>query len=349
MTAGAERVLTRRELNRAVLERQLLLERRRLPLPRALERIAGLQAQYAPSMYVGLWSRLAGFRRDQLTQALERRSLVQGTLMRATIHLVAARDYWPFAVGIREVRRGWWLRVHRGKPTAREVSAAAARVRRALERGARTRAELLQLKGIDTDLFNGAGIWLDLVRVPPSGTWDRRRADMYATAQEWLGPSTVTPIEGLQRLIESYLRGFGPAAPADIANWAGMPARPVAAAIDELELRHFRDEDGRLLVDLPRMPLPSPDTHAPVRYLPTWDATLLVHVRATQILPERHRARVFSTKMPQSVPTFTVDGSVAGTWRHERGRVRFEPFGRLARATRAELDDEAERLTTFHA
>ena len=97
VSLGTERVLTQRELNRALLARQLLLARRRLALPRALERIGGLQAQYAPSMYIGLWSRLEGFRRDDLTRALERRAVVQGTLMRATIHLVSAGDYWPFA------------------------------------------------------------------------------------------------------------------------------------------------------------------------------------------------------------------------------------------------------------
>ena len=104
MTAGAERVLTQRELNRALLERQFLLSRRRDALPRALERIGGIQAQYAPSMYIGLWSRLADFERDSLTRALERGSVVQATLMRSTIHLVSASDFWPFAAGTRDAR-----------------------------------------------------------------------------------------------------------------------------------------------------------------------------------------------------------------------------------------------------
>ena len=110
MPIGAERVLSQRELNRAVLARQLLLERRRDALPRALERVGGLQAQYAPSMYIGLWSRLAGFERDQLTRALERRSVVQATLMRVTIHLVSAADYWPFTIAVRAARRERWMR-----------------------------------------------------------------------------------------------------------------------------------------------------------------------------------------------------------------------------------------------
>jgi len=348
VSVGAERVLTQRELNRALLERQFLLSRRRLSLPRALERIAGLQAQYAPSMYIGLWSRLEGFERDQLTRALERRSVVQGTLMRVTIHLVSARDYWPFAIAVRDPRRELWLRAHRGKPTARQVAAAAAIARRRLGASSLGRSELIE--GMDTPTFNGVGIWLDLVRVPPAGTWEHRRADIYAMAEAWLGPAPqVSPGEALGRVIRAYLRGFGPAAPAEIANWAGTPIRPVAKAVERLELRRFRTEDGGLLVDLPRAPLPPADAVAPPRFLPTWDATMLVHCRRTQILPEEHRPKLFNTKTPQSIPSFTIDGSVAGSWRYDEGRVKLEPFERLPPVTRSELEDEANRLAAFHA
>jgi hypothetical protein len=343
---GAERVLTERELNRSVLARQLLLERRELSLPKALERTGGIQAQYAPSMYVGLWSRLEGFERDQLTRALERRTVVQGTLMRVTIHLVSKADYWPFAAGVREASREGWLRYRRGKATERDVLAAARQVRERLAAGKRTRAEL---KGdLDAMLFNGANLWLDVVRIPPSGTWERRRADMYALAEEWIGPDDATAEDGLRLLAERYLRGFGPAAAADVANWIGTGVKPVSALLDRLELRNFRDAGGRLLFDLPRQPLPAPETPAPPRLLPTWDASLLVHARAAGIVPEDVRPRIFSTKTPQSVPTFAVDGVVAGTWRYEKGRVKLSPFGRLGRAARGELEDEADRLASFH-
>jgi hypothetical protein len=205
------------------------------------------------------------------------------------------------------------------------------------------------IEGMDTATFNGVGMWLDLVRVPPSGTWERRRADIYAAAEDWLGPPDVSPEDGMELLVRRYLAGFGPATRNEIADWAGLPVGALAPALDRLRLRRFRAEDGAELLDLPRAPLPDPETPAPVRFLPTWDATLLVHARRTGILPEEHRPRVFSTKTPQSVPTFLVDGEVAGTWRHDRGRVRLEPFGRLDRATRAELDEEAERLAAFHA
>jgi hypothetical protein len=340
--------LTRRDLNRALLARQSLLERQRMPLPRALERLGGLQAQYAPSMYIGLWTRLEGFERDDLDRALDRRSVVQGTLMRTTIHLVSPRDYWPFAIGIRRSRRHG-LRGGAGRPSPKEVAAAAERLRRHIAGGPLPRSDITELLGGGSVLMNAVGLWLDLVRVPPSGTWERRRADLYAAAEDWLGPADVTEEEGIEHLIRSYLRGFGPSSRGDIADWAGLAVGDVAPALERLRLRRFRAEDGEELLDLPRAPLPPPDTPAPVRFLPVWDATLLVHARRTGILPEEHRPLVFNTKTPQSVNTFLVDGVVSGTWRYEKGRVKAEPFGRLDRSTRRELEEEAERLAAFHA
>ena len=339
------RVLTERELNRALLARQLLLERAKTPLPRALERVGGIQAQYAPSMYIGLWSRVESLERDAVTRALKRRSIVQGSMMRATIHLVSKSDYWPFVVGIREAQRKWWLRTHRGV-SARQVAANDRKLRRALRNKTLSRTELEEVLG---QRWATAGAFVDLVRAPPSGTWERRRADLYALAEDWVGPEDATEKEGAEHLVRRYLQGFGPARPAEIADWASLDVSTVKGALARLELRRFEDERGRELVDLPRLPLPEADTPAPVRFLPVWDATLLVHARRTQILPERYRARVFNVRTPHSVNTFLADGQVAGTWRYERGTVKIEPFGRLAKGVRAELDDESERLAAFHA
>jgi Winged helix DNA-binding domain len=189
---------------------------------------------------------------------------------------------------------------------------------------------------------------VDLVRVPPAGTWERRRADVYAAAEDWLGPPDVDENQGVELLVKRYLGGFGPAPVKDIANWAGLHPKTLEPALEPLRLRRFRDEDGDELLDLPRAPLPDPATPAPARFLPVWDATLLVHARRTGILPEDFRSRVFNVRTPHSVNTFLVDGEVAGTWRHEKRRVELEPFGRLDRATRRELDAEAERLAAFH-
>jgi DNA glycosylase AlkZ-like len=341
-----ERTLTERELNRALLARQLLLERARTTIPKALERIGGIQAQYAPSMYTGLWTRVEGLERDALTRALERRSVVQGTLMRATIHLVSKADYWPFAAGIRKDQREWWLRVHGRGTETRELIADARKMERAMRGTTLRRVELEEVLGKRLGL---SGLALDLVRVPPSGTWERRRADVYALAEDWVGPESATAAQGVELLVRRYLQGFGPATAKDIAGWAGLNVATIRPALDTLALRRFRDEQGKELLDLLRAPLPDPDTPAPPRFLPVWDATLLVHARRTGILPEEFRPRVFNVENAQSANTFLVDGQVAGTWRYEQGRIELEPFGRLSKAGRAALSEEAERLAAFHA
>jgi hypothetical protein len=339
------RVLTERELNRALLARQLLLERAAVALPEALELMGCLQAQYAPSMYVGLWSRVAGFRREDLTTALEDRSVVQGTLMRVTIHLVSRADYWPLALAVREPRRALWLRAIRHAMSADELAAAAATVR---ERP-RRRPEIDELVGRDRAI--GMGPWEDFVRVPPSGTWERRRADLYAAAEDWLGPppASLEVAGATEHLVRRYLQGFGPATAADVADWGGLRPTDVAAVLDRLDLRRFADEEGRTLYDLPGAPLPDPATPAPVRFLPTWDASLLVHARRKGVIAEEHRPLVFSTKTPHSVCTFLVDGKVAGSWRYEKGQVRLAPFEPLAPAVLAQVQEEADRLAAFHA
>jgi hypothetical protein len=342
--AVTERVLTQRELNRALLSRQLLLERTRLPLPRAVERMGCVQSQYAPSTYVGLWSRVAGLERNAVTRALERRTLVQGTLMRSTIHVVSRRDYWPLVIAIREERRAWSQRVQ--KPDERKLRRAAERLRRSLA-GRPRRQRDIQEAGL---WLPGIGLWTNLVRVPPCGTWERRRADLFGLAEEWVGPEPELPeLDAREQLVRRYLGAFGPAPRTDIADWAGMRVGALGEALERMDLRRFRDEQGRELLDLPRAPLPPADTPAPVRFLPTFDATLLVHARRTGLLAEQHRKRIFHVRNPQSDPTFLVDGRVAGIWRHEDGRVVLEPFGRLARDARRELETEGERLTAFHA
>ena len=333
-----ERTLTQRDLNRAVLARQLLLERSRLPIAPVLERMGGLQAQYAPSMYVGLWSRMKRFERADLDRALERRAVVQGTLMRTTIHLVSARDYWPFAMSVRRARREWWLRLQKGAVDEATMRRQATRLRRLLAEGPRTAAEVKTLTS------GYVGLWLDLVRVPPSGTWERRRADLYAAAEDWLGASDATEREGLELLVRRYLGAFGPASLADVSSWSAVPAKRLEKVLAPMSLRRFRDEDGRELVDLPRAPLPDPDTPAPVRFLPVWEAMLLVHARRTGVLSEEYRSRVFSAQNPASANTFLVDGLVAGSWRYGDGRIELAPFRRLSRAVRDELADEAARL-----
>jgi Winged helix DNA-binding domain len=315
--------------------------------------MAGLQTQYAPSGYIGLWSRLQDFQRSSLTKALEQKRAVQASLMRVTIHIVSARDYKLFAAGIRASNRKWWSSVQRHSVAENDMKKVAKLLRKHLEAGPLRQAELIKIvtdAGFPRMAWSGAGLWLDMVRVPPSGTWERRRADLYGLAEDWLGPlDEVSESEGMDHLLTRYLGGFGPARLNDAANWAGLQVTTLKPSVDRLRLRRFRDEQGKELLDLPRAPLPDPDTPVPVRFLPTWDASLLVHARRSQILPEQYRKLVFNTKTPHSFPTFLVDGAVAGTWRYEKGRIDLRPFAALSRSVTRELNEEAERLTAFHA
>lgn len=346
-----ERVLSARALNRALLARQLLLERSRLPLVRAVEQVGGLQTQYAPSGYVALWSRLHDFGRGSLTKALEQRRVIQATLMRVTIHMVSARDFGLFAAGVRRSRKDWWLRTRRRELEGVDMDEVGRRVRSYLADGplrATRLADLLQADGFPRIAWDGAGLWVDMVRVPPSGTWERRRADLYGLAEQWVASAKATEAQGLEHLVRRYLAGFGPASANDVASWAGLSLTTARSVLERLPLRRFRTEEGGELVDLPRAPLPDPDTPAPVRFIPTWEPMLLVHARRTEVIPERYRDLVFHTKIPQSVSTFLVDGAVAGSWRHRDGRVELEPFEPLPRVARRDLEDEATRLAAFH-
>jgi hypothetical protein len=343
----ADRVLSPRALNRALLARQLLLERSTLSIEEAVEQVGALQTQYAPSGYVGLWSRLAAFERDDLTTALENRSVVQATLMRVTIHLVSRREFWLYALGVRQARRDLAIRnLPRvmGK-TEQDLVAGADRMRKALAGGPRSVKELGDL---GTGFVGNLGLWVDLVRVPPSGTWERRRADRLALAEEWVGPCDATEEEGLTHLVRAYLRAFGPASWRDIASWAGIPVTAAKSVGANLTLARYRDQDERPLIDLPDAPLPDPTTSAPVRFLPHWDANLLVHARRAGLIPEEHRPRIFSTRNPFSVGTYLVDGVVAGAWSVKDGRVELDPYEQLSTADRRAVEDERAALEAFH-
>lgn len=325
----------------------MLLQRSTASIPKVLERMGGLQAQYAPAIYVGLWSRMARLQRQEVTKALERRLIVQGTMMRTTIHAVAAGDYWPLTLATREARRHWFLRVYRGPYGEDDFAAANETVRDLLMSGPKPSAVLIDAVG--RDLWTSVGIYLDIVRVPPSGTWDRRRADLYGLAEDWIPRTTITTEAGIEWLVRRYLGGFGPAVATDIATWAGLPKDRVSPVVERMDLRRYRSEDGKELLDLKRVPLPGAEVAAPVRFLPVWDAILLVHARRKAVIAEEHRPIIFNTKTPQSLPTFMIDGSVAGTWRYEDGKVSVSPFSPIPRKWKRELEEEAQALAAFHA
>jgi hypothetical protein len=341
-----ERVLSRRDLNRTLLARQLLLERAKLSIPDAVEQTAGLQTQYAPSGYVGLWTRLAGFERNALTRALEDRSVVQATLMRVTIHIVSAREFWRYAAGVRQARRTSALRASGQATNELAMVESADRMRGALTAGPKTVKELGPLA---TGFVGSLGLWVDLVRVPPSGTWEHRRADRLGLAHDWIAQEDVSEADGLTHLVRAYLRGFGPASWRDIASWAGISVTDAKRGGASLDLARYRDEEGRELVDLAGATLAETDVPAPVRFLPHWDANLLVHARRTGLLPEAYRPRVFSIRNPFSVGVYLVDGVVAGAWSVRERRVELDPFEPLNARDRRAVEAEREALEALHA
>ena len=342
------RVLSLRELNRTTLLRQLLLERRRLGVVRAIERLAGLQAQWAPSPYLALWSRLDGFRREELERALRANRVVKATLMRATLHLVSARDYAFFAPAVRDAQAAARTRgVEAPPPDAVERALALARERPV------TRRELLALLGYDPPPAPAADPvtyrklqWLlvlgQLEQAPEAAMWAPARVTTFRRLDLDVAP----PAEGRTHLVRRYLAAYGPASRADLAQWSGVPQRELAHALETLRLRTFRDENGRELLDLPRAPLAAADVPAPVRFLPRWDEVLLAYDRRARILSDEYRRRVIAKNGDVS-ETFLVDGFVAGMWRLERGRVVLEPFEPLPLRTRREVEDEARRLEAF--
>ena len=293
---------------------------------------------------------MAKLERREVTSALEKRTIVQATILRFTIHVVSAADYWPFTVATRDARRQWFLRAYRGPYTEDDFLDAAQTVRQLLSSGPQSRSTLSEAVG--RDRFSWVGMYLDMVRVPPSGTWERRRADLYGLAEEWIPPTdrfaSISRDQGINLLVRRYLGAFGPAAAPDIATWAGLGLDRIIPVLEPMDLRRYESEDGHLLFDLKRKAMPDQGVPAPVRFLAVWDAILLVHARRKRVIAEDHRPLIFTTKTPQSMPTFMVDGAVAGTWRYEGGRIDLSPFDVIPNKWRRELEDEAEALAAFH-
>jgi hypothetical protein len=316
-----------------------------------VEQVGGLQTQVARSGYIGLWTRQAGLSRQGYTDALLGRRLIQGTVMRVTIHTVTAADYWPMTIAVRRARRAWYLRTWSDGRTEADMQRAADATRRALADGPLPLRDLrarLTAKGFGANPGDGFGLWVDLVRIPPPGTWDRPRADLYGLAEEWLPPPRhLAEDDARDMLLRRYLAAFGPARLADASNWTGLPVSDLRPVATRLGLSRFRDQQGRELLDLPNAPLPDPDTPAPPRFLPSFDATLLIQARRTQILPEAYRPQVFNVRTPQSWNTFLLDGQVAGTWSYADGQVTLDPLRKLSRAEVRSLDDELQGLQRF--
>jgi len=347
MSSVAERVLTLRELNRATLARQLLLERKRVGVLPAIERLAGLQAQWPPSPYIGLWSRLAGFRRESLERLVLRGDVVKPTVMRGTLHLVTAREYPVYYFALEDMPT-WFDETHLAHALAVHEDVRALAEAEPLAH--RDGLAYLETQGHEDEterrrIFHAVRRRAHLLHTRSSATWKGRPTAVFEPHPL---PEPMDVLAARTALVRRYLAAFGPATRADFADWSGLRVADVAGAIDALEpLRRFRDDKGRELLDLPRAPLPPPETPAPVRFLPKWDNTLLGHADRTRILPEELRKAVIG-KNGDVTQTFLVDGVVAGSWSADpKGSVAIVPFAPLPRTARREVEDEAARLEAW--
>jgi hypothetical protein len=338
-----ERVLTIRELNRATLARQLLLQRKRLSPTAVIERLVGMQAQWPPAPYVGIWTRTTSFRREALQRELASGAVVKAMVMRQTLHLLTRRDY-----GL--------LQAARSETNFPEQSAVARRlaasVRALAATGPVTTAEAMAylerehgLTGVKARrAWRAARVRAHLVHHHESALWRARPESRFVALDE---PEAHDPLEARAEILRRYLAAFGPASRRDIVAWSMMHVPEIARALERIEpLRRFRDEHGRELLDVPRAPLPDPETPAPVRFLPKWDNVLLAWADRTRVLPEQYRKTVISMN-GDVAQTFIVDGFVAGIWRVENGRFVTEPFSALPRSVRRELEEETGRLEAF--
>jgi transposase-like protein len=344
MSTPVERVLTLHELNRATLARQLLLERKRLSPTAVIERLVGMQAQWPPAPYVGIWTRTTSFTRAALERELVNGTVIKATVMRQTLHLVTPRDYAVIRAAMSETNFPWESSIARRYAPALRALAA---------KGHLTTADALAhlerkhgLTGLNARrAWRAARQCAHLLHHHETALWKGRPEGRFVALDE---PETHVPLEARAEMLRRYLAAFGPATRRDIVAWSMMHVPEIARALGVLEpeLRRFRDEQGRELLDVRRAPLPDPETPAPVRFLPKWDNVLLSHSDRTRVLPEPYRRRVIGQN-GDVAQTFLVDGFVAGTWRADGGRVTVEPFAKLARTARQKVDEERERLEAF--
>jgi hypothetical protein len=333
----AERVLTQRELNRATLARQLLLERKKLSPLTAIERLAGMQAQWPPSPYIGLWSRLIGFKRETLERAVQRGDVLKPTVMRGTLHLVTARDYPLFYAALRDMPT--WFQPHHLEH-ARRILADARALAPLTQSELVARIESHGHEGIDARrIMHAVRRHAHLLHNAESALWTTAPRVVYHPYPE---PPELDPVGARTTLVHRYLRAFGTATKADVADWSGLRVRDFEHALDGLPT--FHSEDGKVLFDLPRAPLPPADTPAPVRFLPKWDNTLLAFADRRRVISDELRRGVIG-KNGDVAATVLVDGFVAAMWTYDRsGAVSVEYVGPVTRTQKAAVAEEAARL-----
>ncbi|MBP6823123.1 MAG: AlkZ family DNA glycosylase [Acidobacteria bacterium] len=350
-------ILNLRELNRATLARQMLLERESLPVPAAIERLAGMQAQLASAPFVGLWTRLKNFTREDLAAAIEARTVVKATMMRATLHLSSAEDYLRFRTTLQPVLSGAGEAIAKQRGSDFDRDKLLAQARKFIAEKPRTFAEISEwLAQLMPDQDVGALRYtvrthLPLVQVPISGGWSYPGKPEFTLAESWIG-SKISVKDDLLELARRYLAAFGPASVNDMQTWSGLKLPVLKEIFEKLkpELQTYRDEAKRELFDLGGTSLPDENTPAPIRFLPEFDNLLLSHNKRHRIVADEHRSRVYLPAL-RVAATILIDGFVGGVWKVEKTKtaatLMIEPFDKLAKKDRATLIEEGELLVRF--
>ncbi|WP_369250071.1 winged helix DNA-binding domain-containing protein [Streptomyces sp. R41] len=350
-TATAAPVLGTRALNRATLDRQLLLRRSPLSAKAAVEHLLGLQAQNVKPPYYALAARLDGFTPQALSHLMADREVVRIVTMRSTIHTHTADDartLRPLVQAARDRELGNF----RNGLTGVDLDRLAAISRELVEAEPRTMKQLreaLLAEWPDADPFAlsvAARCRLPLVQVTPRGLWGRSGQVALTTAEHWLG-RPAEPAPAPDATVLRYLAAFGPASVKDMQTWAGLTRLREAFERLRPQLMTFRDENGVELFDLPDAPRPDADTPAPPRFLPEFDNLLLSHADRSRVVPSDLKGRTWQGN--QAYCALLVDGFLAGVWRQEGEILTIEPFGTLTKAQRDEVVQEAERMLTVMA
>jgi hypothetical protein len=344
--------LSAKAVNRATLARQMLLERAEVSPVEAIERLVGMQGQEPKHPYVGLWSRLTGFRETQLDKAIQDREVVRATMFRGTLHLLTAEDYLRFRTTVAPVLEAG-LKVLGDRGEGLEPDKVVKAAERLLKKEPLTFTEVRdalvkEFPGVnDRALGYCTRMMVPLVMYPTDVRWSWPANARFTPAKGWLSGS-IRASAVPEELVTRYLQAFGPATPADFQTWSGLQkAKPL---FDGLDLEQFTDEAGKTLYDVPDGPRPDPDTAAPVRFLPEFDNLLLAHAKRERIIADEHKPAVY-TKNLRVKPTYTVDGLVAGLWTAEKKRgvatLTLTPFGRTLKKTATELQREGTALLRF--
>lgn len=345
-------VVTARQLNRATLERQMLVQRRYREIPDAVRELAALQAQEPASPYLALWNRLSGFASADLDRAFGSGAVVKATLIRMTLHAVERHDHAAYYPAIRERIRAGRVGDPRftvdgltGEQADALIPALCAYTRRQARSEKEIRAHLADQLGRD----DAAGVWWALrtyapLRHAPAGApWTFRTgvpASFRAAGPQW---QQTTAHDGAVLLATRYLNAFGPATVADLAGFTGLTRTAARGAIEQAGPVRLTGPGEQQLYDVAGRGLPDPDLPGPARLLPMWDSTLLAYADRSRILPSAYRPEVIR-RNGNVLPTVLVDGRVAGVWRVLGDQVEVSAFARLPRPVWAELTVEAAAL-----